>query len=833
MLRKDIGDEVDEKNDPKFKALLENIVGYCGVPENELDYAKLCLLIKDDVQKKEQTVRFEQEQVMATQSAIQAQSESKANLLADGPKDSQTIQSPLPSLAHQAELSSLSIRQQIVAHYSRIPLTKEEILKRLVPNDAFANLANLEKTIKSDIKDINAADLITYLKSMVGEKPDITKQQLRDALFQETQIKKQPHEVDIDDHVDMVFAELDLEQKNALTKYQVGLGCKYLGLNLSEGEVERLFNQYKHRDSVFMDVKGFSRLVKYEYFKDISKDRLVADRLKELLKYVDPRGVRRINETQLRYLFTKLGVLPTEGEIRAILNECDMIRHEQKELDQTISLDKLTGLVTHISPVLNSDKEDLINGLIKIRSNLYLNVADQFQSFKYMPRNYVSSFSEDLFLNGGQHLPTSVFRPQLSDTKQFYTNLFSPSTTAEVPVQAKIPKFLRATRHPAIFEISLEKATGVPIPDDSLVRASEIVGREIRVSLFEDNRNAFTANCLNLECLWKLEYEDRFYFEVHDIPKENVVYVKLPETELNSRDKKYLVVFELVNFVRKEKGHATLAMTAGFAKFVLADITSDKSLSLDITGGSPFREKAVPINPDDVRHKRRGFIPKLASIFEGKVKSQLMIKVKPLKLNPLKLSEHEEELELLPDVGVFHHNQVKIQACFRQCLGRDAFSVSGTVANTINRGLPNEIYVNTFCNIFCMPMCATTLSHFWNTNVGTVYVKDRYDIKMDILKIMLTMLYPTLSSLNFRFQKNYPTDQLYGKHDQMEERKRLLKAILEDIWVRINEIYPNKKVIPAKFFGELAKIPDAEVVTQHSTFNIQELMEDDFDIQIY
>jgi Ca2+-binding EF-hand superfamily protein len=833
MLKKDIGDEVDEVKDPKFKALLENIIGYCGLPENNLDYKKLCLLVKDDILKKEEMARFEHEHVLATQSAIQAQSESKANLIQEGNKDSQSGPSPLPTLAAQPDPSAFTMRQLIVAHYSRIPFTKEQILKRLIPNDAFCNISILEKTIKSDIKEINQAELITFIKSIAGDKSEISKQQMKEVLFQEAQIKKQPHEISIDDHIDMVFAELDLEQKNALTKYQVSIGCKYLGLNLSEGEIERLFNQYKHRDSVFMDVKGFSRLVKYEYFKDISKDRVVADRLNEVLQLIDPRGTRRINETQLRSLFSKLGVIPTENEVKEIVSVCRMNKLETKELDSPISLDKLSSLVTHISPILSSEKEDLINGLIKIRSSLYLNVADQYQGFKYMPRNYVASFSEDLYLNGNQHLPTTTLKPILGDTKSHYVNLFSPSTTSDAPLQCKIPKFLRPSKHTAIFEITLEKATGVPIPDDSLVRTSEIVGREIRICLFEDNKNCFVANCLNLECQWKFEYEDRFYFEPHDIPKENVIYVKLPEMELNSRDKKYLAVFELVNFVRKEKSNATLAMTAGFAKLLLPDVQQDKSFNLEITGGSPIREKSVPINPDDVRHKRRGFFPKLVSIFEGKIKSQLAVKVKPLRLNPMKLTEHEEELELLPDLGIFHHNHVKIQACFRQCLGRDAFSVSGTVTNTINKGLPNEIYLNSFCNIFCIPICATTLSHFWNSNVAAVYAKDRYDIKMDILKIIFQMIYPTLNSLNFRFQKNYPTDQLYGRYDQMNERKKLLKGVLEAAWHRINEIYPMKKETQPKFLGEIARIQDSEVATQHSTFNIQELMDDDFDIQIF
>lgn len=823
---------IDEKNAASFKAMVNNVKAYCGDDKDMLDYVKLCKLLEEDIQKQEEKIRFEQEQVMATQSAIMAQSESKINLLQDQ-KDKPQGASPSPAGGQAAPTpaSDMSLRQQIVAHYSKIKFTKEQILKRLVPNDSFASLSNLEKTIRSDIKEIPQADLLAFIKSIAGEKPEVTKVQLKDALFQETKINKDSKEITIDDHIDMVFHEIDLEQKNALTKYQLALGCKYLGLNLSEGEIEKMFRQYKHPDAAFMDLKGFSKLVKYQYFKDISKDKIVQDRLEKVLRSIDHKGSRYINEAQLRAIFSSINRIPNDQEIKAIFIECDPRKSDNG--DNIISVDKLSGMVCRVSPALEKNNEDLINGLIKIRSGLDLTVADQFKGFKDMPLNYVVSFSDDLFTHSNQHLPTSVFRPLLSDTKSYYLNLFSPSTASEAILSNKIPKFLRPSRQSVLYEITLEKATGVPIPDDSLVKTSEIVGREVRVMLFEDNKNTFVGNCLNLECQWKFEYEDRFYFETNDIAKENVVYVKLPELELNSREKKYLAVFELVNFVRKEKTNVTLAMTAGYAKFVLTEVASEKSLSLEITGGSPAREKTVPINPDDVRHKRRGFFPKLVSIFEGKIKSQLAVNVKPLKLNLAKLSEHEEELELLPDLGVFHYNQVKIQACYRQCLGRDAFSVSGTVASSINRGLPSEIYVNSFCSLFCMPTCAVILSHFWNNNVATVYEKEPYDLKMDILKMLFMQVYPTLNSMNFRFQKHYPTDQLYGQDEHQQERKRLLKRVLEDAWIKIFEAFPTKKAVQPKFIENLKHVSDQAIVTQHSSFNIQELMDDDFDIQIY
>lgn len=374
----------------------------------------------------------------------------------------------------------------------------------------------------------------------------------------------------------------------------------------------------------------------------------------------------------------------------------------------------------------------------------------------------------------------------------------------------------------------------MPIPDDSIVGYEAIVGREIRICLFEEEKNNYCCNCLNLECNWKMEYEDRIYFDLNKIDRENIVYIKIPDPEFYSKDKKYSLIFEFVNFVRKDNSHTTLAMSAGFARFNLADAVSDKSFSLDIVGGSPIREHASTIAPEDVRHKRKGFIPKLVSLFEGKVKSQIHFKSKFLKLNPAKLTETEEELTLLPDMGVFHAPQTSILSFFRQCQGEDAFTVSGTVAIMIkmNTNLASEIYINSFCNLFCMPACSIILAHFWNVNIVKGLPKVTYEEKMRMLRTIFNYLYSTLTSLNFRFERHHPTDQLYGDIKAMNERAALLKDGLAAIWSRIQDAFPQKKPVVPKFIDKISTLETPKFEERHSTFNIQELMDEDFDIQI-
>lgn len=367
-----------------------------------------------------------------------------------------------------------------------------------------------------------------------------------------------------------------------------------------------------------------------------------------------------------------------------------------------------------------------------------------------------------------------------------------------------------------------------------MVGYNEIVGREIRICILEENSAQFVANCLNLQCNWKAEYEDRIYFNLHGLDKEEQIYVKIPEAELFAKDKKYSLVFEFVNFVRKNDSNTTLAMTAGYSKFNLADGTENKSFSIDIVGGSPLNDRSTTIKQDDIRHKRRGFIPKLVSIFEGKILPKLHFKTKLSKPNPAKMTDFEEDLELLPELGVVHTPQVKILSYFRQCQGRDAFTVSGTVTSMakINTHLSSEIYINSFCSLFCMPSCAAILAHFWNNNVEPQYAKERYEMRMDLLKYLFNYLYATLNSSNFGFHRHYPTNQYYGNFKTTLERQTLLKDAISVTWSRIQESFVVKKILPPKFMGQLSQVTESTVEISHSTFNIQELMDDDFDIQI-
>lgn len=392
-------------------------------------------------------------------------------------------------------------------------------------------------------------------------------------------------------------------------------------------------------------------------------------------------------------------------------------------------------------------------------------------------------------------------------------------------------KYLKISKMAAMFEIELDRATGVPIPSEQILDRHFIVGRELRVFLFEENRGVYLGNCLNLKAKWSQNYEDRIYFDTYDIDKEEQIIVKVPAADLGSKDKRVSLMFELVMFVKRNDSRHANVMTAGFCKLDLLTVDSGKTFHLDLVSGSPQKDKTFNIAPGEVMHRRKGFMPTLASLFEGKIKSQLHLSVKPFKFNPSSPTEFAEQVELLPDLGVYHTPQIKIHSYFRQCLGRDAFSFRGAVTSNLNLHLSTEIYVNSYCFWFCIPSMAVMLSHFWNNTVQPYFAKDRYELKMDALKYIFVSLYAPLNSKDFAFEKLAPTNDFYGDEAKAKERLQILRTELERVWMDVQMLSrdkPGQKMVPVKHLETVAKLEQRTAETTYSAFNLQELMDDDF-----
>jgi hypothetical protein len=383
-----------------------------------------------------------------------------------------------------------------------------------------------------------------------------------------------------------------------------------------------------------------------------------------------------------------------------------------------------------------------------------------------------------------------------------------------------------------VIQIELIKAIGIPLPDKATVKRTDIVGREIRITLFEETKEVFMSNCLNLECKYNEGYEDRLYFDTHGTKREEYVYIKVPEDMLLEKTSKVFAIFEIVNFIRKGFTKDSIAMSAGFAKLNLSELLEGKTMELEVIGGNPGKDKIKTIRPEDIRKHRSGFVPTVLSIFEGAITPKLKIGVSFLTRRDY--GPVFENLEIMPEVGVFHAPQLDLLAYYRQCTGQDAFSQSKPMRGVVNTNLVNEMYSNTFSSLMNIPRVATVICHFWQSNVLAVFGKETYEARMNALKKLFIRLYPVLTSPNFHFDRQHQTNQRYAhpqeNHSIMNERMSLLKSALEDFWSGYQlELAKSKdqkfvKMDTQPLIQNLAEL-NSEVSLK--PFSIDELIEDD------
>lgn len=112
-------------------------------------------------------------------------------------------------------------------------------------------------------------------------------------------------------------------------------------------------------------------------------------------------------------------------EVNALMTYCGV------DGQARVQSETFKRVVTSGPTKFQQSEEYLSNALIKLRIGLYSNLSEQFNNFKFMPSNFISSFTEDLFLKGSANLPSSTLRPTLGDSKFYYSNLFPPISTQE------------------------------------------------------------------------------------------------------------------------------------------------------------------------------------------------------------------------------------------------------------------------------------------------------------------------------------------------------------------------------------------------------------------
>ena len=276
-----------------------------GGQNGMINYEKLWSLLSQDLVEKKRQVTFRIENVEGQNAlppnisaGLPQQANPAVSILADS--SSSTVVQQLNLQNSILGISVQPIKQQILGHYSKIPLNRERLIEHLMPGVSEIEINRLVNTVHNDMKELNNKDLQDLFKGALGDKKLITKSKLRDLLFDEYNVRGDGRSLSAEDQIGLVFNDLDLQGKSTITSQQLMQGCKHLGLNKSQFEIDQLFNDFKARDSQALSKPDFFRLIKHEFSKDIVHERVIKERLLPILDKADPFKSNELSDDQIK-----------------------------------------------------------------------------------------------------------------------------------------------------------------------------------------------------------------------------------------------------------------------------------------------------------------------------------------------------------------------------------------------------------------------------------------------------------------------------------------------------------------------------------------------------
>lgn len=237
-----------------------------------------------------------------------------------------------------------------------------------------------------------------------------------------------------------VFKLIDINQNELINKQELKLGCRKLGLNPNDDEIDTLFNSFKENvGSNALTKEEFYDLINYKYRNDLVQPAMMLETLKDEIDILDFNKSGYLTKDQIRNLYGRMDLQISEAELEGFIEEIGDKDLEKVEEDTFVSF---------IIGKTEKFKNPFVGrAVVKLRGAYSPGLADLINSFNNMPENYFRSFTEDLYLEG-EHRPCSQIEPKLSSSKLYYTNIFPRIKSGALKFKGKTPAISEVRQRP-------------------------------------------------------------------------------------------------------------------------------------------------------------------------------------------------------------------------------------------------------------------------------------------------------------------------------------------------------------------------------------------------
>jgi Ca2+-binding EF-hand superfamily protein len=274
--------------------------------------------------------------------------------------------------------------------------------------------------LKRDVRESRPEDLEAFLTKAkdIADPKMVSWEKLKHILTEKSRKHMNARTAELDDQVKHVFDSVDFDDNGYISKEELTVALRHLGLNKTEKEVDNLYESFLHSNNRTLGIDEFKLLIEFEYSQEIVKPKIIAQRLRKEIERVDGFRKHELTEEQLKQLYKHIGRECSAEEFIALTR---FLGAQDKRLET----EQFINLAVNGPSSFGHQETHLATALIKVRSALSLNLLEVFQAFDHMPDNYVASFSENLF-KSQLFLPNSCVKPTLGDSKFYYSNMYPP-----------------------------------------------------------------------------------------------------------------------------------------------------------------------------------------------------------------------------------------------------------------------------------------------------------------------------------------------------------------------------------------------------------------------
>ena len=589
-----------------------------------------------------------------------------------------------------------------------------------------------------------------------------------------------------------LFDNFDVNKNDTMSFEDFYKCLKSVDHKATKIDAQNIIAEYTKKNPSIIERETFNEIM----FKYIQKELVIQkqekDYIRNLFKEVDIDNNGYLTRNQIKYLIkNKIGCNLTDAELEEILDKVDIKQENEIDIREFIYLldninsDPKNNQIENTINTNQNQEEELIpimNLNLNLNMHRKMKPKDFISLYSGLPLSFIPSFIREEQQQNNL-LPSSCLKPLTKDDIN-YEDIF-PIESLMYGIKKEVinsQELIHPYKRLAPFEPKINckiyfdgYATGVSSPDERLFESPnsqfKVVGRLLKICLYNNRYKIFVGNAISIDCIYKKEYQDRWYFEDSDTKYNNNIIIRYNEPDILNID----VVFEFVLVIQKrvEQTLYTVETSCGWCKIPMKDLQLPRSQKLPIKGGSPL--SVGEISQLDIRKKRTGFIPKLATLFEGQINSECPIRVKTF--NELN-SEEKKYINYLPGLIVCHAAAMNMISIYRQELGEYILNHKDYLVKCIK---DEDYLANMFCKIADVPDAFRVMNEVWKEIIidgsNSSQKNDELFMRRNF-ETFVKKINNILYAEKFKYNALDPTELPRGDIKLMQDRDILLNSAL-------------------------------------------------------